>query len=169
MKSIVVCALALLCLAQFVNTQCSAGYYEVNDGYGSGGKICRQCGVTCTACDANGACTTAIAANGLVAVVSGGSTSFTSVCASSPSGSPDTYLAQPRGYNIGTDKCDRCMDGCTSCYVDYDKCTGCVSGYEFHRDSMTCARAELGLGAVVLALSILVLVLSIIGCIKAKQ
>ena len=72
-------------------------------------------------------------------------------------------------YNSGTDRCEYCSDGCSTCFVDVDICTSCKAGYEFHPDSYTCARAELGLAAAILAVSIILEIVVIIGCMKAKK
>ena len=45
------------------------------------------------------------------------------------------------GYNSETEKCDMCTEGCSSCFVDVNKCVSCKSGYEYHSESYTCARA----------------------------
>ena len=73
------------------------------------------------------------------------------------------------GYNYETDRCEYCAGGCAQCFIDVDRCISCKAGYEYHPDSYTCVRAELGLAAAILAVSIILLGLSIAGCLKAKK
>jgi len=71
------------------------------------------------------------------------------------------------GYNSGTDTCDNCMRGCALCAIDYNICYACDAGWDFDAAGLQCVRASLGLAAVVLALSVLILVIGIISCILA--
>ena len=170
MKQIITIAIALLCLIQVSvpqTTTCEEGYYlaEYDDGnFIEGvtvlGTICRQCPRGCVTCDEDGFCTQMIDVNGITVTGTGADAVYTPFCqwAAYPS-----WTAQI-GYNIETDRCEYCAEGCTRCFVDYDKCTACLSGYEYHRESLTCVKAGLGLGAAVLGLSVLMLIATIIGC-----
>ena len=74
-------------------------------------------------------------------------------------------LTSPTAYSKNDDACGRCAEGCATCFVDYDYCTDCKAGWDWDRSAMKCVRATLGLSAVVLALSVLVLIFGVVTCI----
>lgn len=79
------------------------------------------------------------------------------------------YLGYGSGYNSATDTCSDCKAGCATCIIDYDICYSCAAGWDFDAANYQCIRASLGLAAVVLALSVLVLIVGIITCVLAYK
>lgn len=70
-------------------------------------------------------------------------------------------------YNSAKDICDNCLEGCSACLIDYNICSSCKAGWDYDRKNGQCLRATLGLAAVVLALSVLMLLTGVISCICA--
>lgn len=75
-------------------------------------------------------------------------------------------------YNKNENICViECKIGCKECYVDYDYCLRCESGYEWNKD-YTCTPIKIGLQGASLALLALSLIFGLIGCIvviRAKK
>jgi hypothetical protein len=152
-------ALFLLgCLLQVSLSQtCGDGTYASAAGgadmtnYGA----CTICMPICTKCTSQSACTAYISR------VKGVDSTPTILCSGA------TPAGGQVGYNSNTDTCDQCMKGCAYCAIDYNICYGCDAGWDFDQNGLQCVRATLGLAAVVLALSVLILVVGVITCILA--
>jgi hypothetical protein len=116
---------------------------------------CTSCFPICTTCTSQSVCTAYISR------VKGVDSTPTKLCLSA------SVMGSSIGYNSNTDTCDPCMKGCALCGIDYNICYGCDAGWDFDQNGLQCVRATLGLAAVVLALSVLVLIVTIISCILA--
>lgn len=155
MQKILYVCLAL-CLLQTVHSACADGTYATVGGPDATKGDCTVCFPLCATCNAAATCLTYIDR-----VKGVDRTANTAYCA----GASTTGAAV--GYNKNNDSCDRCMDGCLQCSIDYDICIKCKSGWDFDRAGLQCIRATLGLAAVVLALSVLTLLIVVITCICA--
>lgn len=184
MKTTLVCVLIALCFIHASTQDCPSNYFKDFDGindYFSNATLCYQCSRFSLGCTYGFNTTSINLWIGFAMDVAGckfesnvdyGSgyivNNISCYCQALSAGSfPST--SSSIGYNSATERCEYCTEGCSTCYVDVDVCTSCRAGYEYHPDSFTCARAELGLAAVILAVSALILILGIIGCLKAKK
>lgn len=144
------------CLIQVGLTQCPAGtYVSVGGADNANFGKCSACLPVCATCTSGAACDTYISR------VKGVDSTPTILC---PGATP---MSTTYGYNSNTDLCDNCVKGCTTCAIDYNICYGCDAGWDFDQNNFQCIRATLGLAAVVLALSVLILIVTIISCILA--
>jgi len=143
MKNLVFVALLSLCLFQtsLAALTCNDGYYDP----GAGTK-CKQCPYEYTKCQSGSY------------NVNSGITGYTTV-----SGVPAPYCPASSYYNSKSNTCDPyCAAGCYTCSVDNTFCLTCQSGYVW--DNYKCLPAVVGLEAASLALLVIALVFSIIGC-----
>lgn len=148
--------IAVFCLISVVLTACPDGQYTNPSILVAGKGDCMRCNAACSACDgATGVCTTY---KDNFKGVSGSPLAFT--C--SGTGSAASVAG---AYNKNKDTCDRCVEGCAACYIDYDYCTSCQTGYDWDKSGYKCVRATLGLAAVILALSVLTLIFGVVICL----
>ena len=75
-----------------------------------------------------------------------------------------SWIGGTYGYNKNLDVCDRCMDGCEQCVIDYNVCITCQAGWDIDLTNYQCKRAVLGISATNLSLAVLVLIFNIITC-----
>ena len=141
------------------NSACVSGQFPTGGVRPDSAKgECSPCHPLCKTCTTFGACYTYVdSLKGLDRAT----TPVTALC------SGVSLMGSTVGYNSNNNSCDRCMDGCSSCAVDYNVCTSCYAGWDYDRNGGQCIRATLGLAAVVLALSALTLLIVIITCICA--
>lgn len=144
------------CLIQATFSACSDGthantYYTPTQ---SKAIECIQCLPFCKTCSDTVSCLT---------WNEGAFKGLTSTSAVTCSGT--NSVTSTTGYNKDENACARCAEGCSTCYVDYDYCTNCKAGWDWDRSGMKCVRATLGLAAVVLALSVLILIFGVVTCI----
>lgn len=116
---------------------------------------CTTCPPVCTKCTSASVCT------GFISKVKGVDSTPAKLCTSA------SISYGYVGYNSNTDTCDPCVKGCEYCVIDYNICYGCEAGWDYDANNFQCTRATLGLAAVVLALSVLILITGIITCILA--
>lgn len=153
--------IALCFLHGCLSQTCSDGYYVSPAGPPDTTKgPCTKCNDMCATCSGGASCTTFI---DRVTGVDRSVTPQTLLCAAQGV----TIFGTTFGYKKASDTCDYCAEGCSACAVDYDICTDCKLGWDFDAKNRTCLRATLGLTATVLALSALILFLTIITCICA--
>lgn len=134
-----------------VSLSCGDGQYSIAAPPVAGKGDCGRCNPICSTCNAASAAT-------------GGCTAYKDTV-KGVSGTTATCAAG--SYNQGKDRCDSCAEGCTMCFIDYDICYECKQGYDWDRSGLKCVRASLGLAAVVLALSVLLLIFGVITCLLA--
>lgn len=143
--------LVLICLVHHSISQsasCSDGFFATASPSFSDKGQCTACQPVCKTCSTSAACLTYI---DKIKGVSNGSP----ICSSAGA------------YNTNKDICDNCLEGCLTCMIDYNVCSSCRQGWDFDRKNGQCLRATLGLAAVVLALSVLMLLVGVISCICA--
>lgn len=163
----IVSIVALFCLIQSICGACPDGTFTT----ALGGDIanhgtCTTCLPVCATCPDSTSCTTYISR--VKGVDSTNAKKCTLSDAQGVGGAQSTYnFGWGIGYNSNTDSCEDCKWGCERCAIDYDICYSCYPGWDFDANNMQCVRATLGLAAVVLALSVLVLIVGIISCILA--
>lgn len=150
-----VAGIVSLCLIQAAFSACAEGTFANGPVAGASKTIeCAQCLPFCKTCNAAGACLTFT------------DNTFKGLNTATPAG-PQCGGLSPGilGYDKNNDACGRCADGCALCIVDYDYCLNCKAGWDWDRSAMKCVRATLGLSAVVLALSVLILIFGVVTCI----
>lgn len=158
---------ALFCLIQSIYGACPEGYFtSVNGADNANHGICTACLPVCKTCTDATSCTS------FTSRVKGAETASTIKCQTgSVAGLGGNDYAYSNGYGLGynanINSCVDCKAGCEICAVDYDICYSCYAGWDFDEKNLQCVRATLGLAAVVLALSVLVLIVGIITCVLA--
>lgn len=158
---------ALFCLIQSIYCACAEGSFTSINGVDNANHgICTACLPVCKTCTVATACVT------YTSRVKGVDSSNAIKCqmgaAAGVGGNDYQYsYGYGVGYNANIDSCVDCKEGCELCAVDYDICYSCYAGWDFDEKNLQCIRATLGLAAVVLALSVLVLIVGIITCVLA--
>lgn len=148
----------VICLFQTVYSGCADGSYATTPVYEPSKAQCSLCHPMCSTCSAMSSCITFL---DKVKGVDRTTTPQTILCSSA------SLTGGTIGYNKNSDTCDRCVDGCLSCSIDYDICTECKQGWDFDRAGSKCVRATLGLAAAVLAVQGLTIIVVVITCIFA--
>ena len=167
--------LAVLVALTLINSAigaCDDGYFEPSDTIRAAFSLddsidCVQCSPLCRTCDEDGACDdlwdsvegAEIDSNGDIQGVCGDNSVYGMVSL--------TYTSA--AYNKEDDNCSRCMEGCNQCVYDYDICTSCMVGWDYNRGGRACLRASLGLAAVNMILSIVLVVAGVLTCLKASK
>ena len=148
--------LGFILQASLTTQACADGTYtSVGGSDMTNHGTCTTCFPICATCTTSTTCAT------YISKVKGVDSTPTKLCSSA------LVTGSSIGYNSNTDTCDPCLKGCAQCGIDYNICYGCDAGWDFDQNNLQCVRATLGLAAVVLALSVLVLIVTIISCILA--
>lgn len=154
--------LITFCIIYGCLSQCSTGYYAAPAGRPDANKgACIKCNQFCQTCSGLGVCDSFV---DKVTGVDRTASPPSILCGDQAS---TIFDSSTIGYNKAADSCDNCATGCATCAVDYNLCTSCKAGWDLDKKNYNCIRATLGLTATVLALSVLIILLSVITCICA--